>query len=79
MQTVKNTTEGGDTMVYRKQTSRRFVMRSVRAVSMKRFLLAIIIVCLTMLVFTISMEAGLRSSAEVAGTGMMPIGLTFAI
>lgn len=66
-------------MVYRKQTSRRFVMRSVRAVSMKRFLLAIIIVCLTMLVFTISMEAGLRSSAEVAGTGMMPIGLTFAI
>ncbi len=54
-------------------------MRSVRAVSMKRFLLAIIIVCLTMLIFTISMEAGLRSSAEVAGNGMMPVGLTFAV
>lgn len=66
-------------MVYRRETSRRFVMRSVRAVSMKRFLLAIIIICLTMLVFTISMEAGLRSSAEVAGNGMMPVGLTFAI
>ena len=66
-------------MVYRKERSRRFVMRSVRAISMKRFLLAIIIVCLTMLVFTISMEAGLRSSAEVAGTGMMPVGLTFAV
>ncbi len=66
-------------MVYRRATSRRFVMRSVRAVSMKRFLLAIIIVCLTMLVFTISMEAGLRSSAEVAGNGMMPVGLTFAV
>lgn len=66
-------------MVYRRETSRRFVMRSVRAVSMKRFLLAIIIICLTMLVFTISMEAGLRSSAEVAGNGMMPVGLTFAV
>ena len=66
-------------MVYRRETSRRFVMRSVRAVSMKRFLLAIIIVCLTMLIFTISMEAGLRSAAEVAGNGMMPVGLTFAV
>ncbi|MBQ1256809.1 MAG: hypothetical protein IIX93_06010 [Clostridia bacterium] len=66
-------------MVYRRERPRRFVMRSVRAVSMKRFLLAIIIVCLTMLVFTISMEAGLRSSAEVAGTGMMPVGLTFSV
>ena len=66
-------------MVYRRERPRRFVMRSVRAVSMKRFLLVIIIVCLTMLVFTISMEAGLRSSAEVAGTGMMPVGLTFSV
>lgn len=54
-------------------------MRSVRAMNMKRFLLAIIIVCLMILVFTISIEAGIRSSAEIAGKGMIPVGLTHAV
>ena len=66
-------------MVYRKETPRRFVMRSVRAMNMKRFLLAIIIVCLMILVFTISIEVGIRSSAEIAGKGMIPVGLTHAV
>lgn len=54
-------------------------MRSVRAMNMKRFLLAIIIVCLMILVFTISIEAGIRSSAEIAGKGMIPVGLTYTV
>lgn len=67
-------------MVYsRKAKSRSFVMRSVRANTMWRFLAVLILVCLMVLVFTISMEAGLRSTKELAGTGIMPVGLTLMV
>ena len=58
---------------------RRFVMRSVRAANMKRFLLAIVALCMLLLVFAFSMEVGLRTGAEVAGNGMMPLGLVFSV
>ena len=54
-------------------------MKSVRAANMKRFLLAIVALCMLLLVFAFSMEAGLRSGASIAGNGMMPLGLIFAI
>ena len=54
-------------------------MRSVRAANMKRFLLAIVALCMLLLVFAFSMEVGLRTGAEVAGNGMMPLGLVFSV
>ena len=46
---------------------------------MKRFMLAIVALCMLFLVFAFSMEVGLRAGAFVAGNGMMPLGLVFAI
>ena len=66
-------------MVYRKTQSRRFVMRSVRAITMWRFMCVLVLVCIAILVFSISMEAGLRSTKELAGSGMMPLGLTLMV
>lgn len=66
-------------MVYRRTKARRFVVRSVRAVTMWRFLCALIFLCMLILLFTISMEAGLRSGAEVAGNGLLPVGLTLMV
>ena len=66
-------------MVARRERQRRFVMRSVRAATMKRFMLAIVALCMLFLVFAFSMEVGLRAGASVAGNGMMPLGLVFTI
>lgn len=54
-------------------------MRSVRAANMKRLLLAIVALCMLFLVFAFSMEVGLRAGATIAGNGMMPLGLVYAI
>lgn len=65
-------------MVYRRARQRIFVMRSVRAINMKRFLFAVVALCMLLLVFAISMEVGLRSSAEIAERGLMPLNIGFA-
>jgi len=66
-------------MVYRRTSSRRFMVRSRRSVNFRRMMLVFICLCTFALFCMMSVDASLKAGSEVAGKNLTPIGLSWSV